>query len=117
MDEQRFAAGVRKTISGLEDMLAALEATPPPNDEQPTLLERQIAVCQRFDVTPENGLNRRDASRAFSDNGISPRAAGSWTQHGWIIREGDRRWLSDMCRDWVRDQLAELAARQHERAV
>jgi hypothetical protein len=78
-------------------------------DEQPTRVEREIAVCKRFDVAPENGLNREEASRAFSDNGISPRACGSWTQHGWIIREGDRRWLSDKGRDWVRYQLAELA--------
>jgi hypothetical protein len=77
-------------------------------DEQPTRVEREIAVCKLFDVPPEKGLNREEASRAFSDNGISPRACGSWTQHGWIIREGDRRWLSDKGRDWLRDQLAEL---------
>jgi hypothetical protein len=81
-----------------------------PGDEQPTRVEREIAVCKRFDVPPEKGLNREEASRAFRDNGIDPRACGSWTQQGWIIREGDRRWLSDMGRDWVRDQLAELGA-------
>jgi len=80
-----------------------------PGDEQPTRVEREIAVLKRFDVPPEKGLNREEASRAFSDNGISPRACGSWTQHGWITREGDRRWLSDKGRGWVRDQLGELA--------
>jgi TIR domain len=79
------------------------EATELSGDE-PTRIEREIAVCKRFDVPPEKGLNREEASRAFSDNGISPRACGSWTQHGWIIREGDRRWLSDKGRDWIRDQ-------------
>jgi hypothetical protein len=79
-------------------------------DEQPNIVEREIAVCKRFDVSPEKGLNREEASRAFSDNGISPRACGSWTQHGWIIREGDRRWLSDKGRDWVRDQLMRLSS-------
>lgn len=117
MDEHKLAAAIRKIISGMEDMLAALEDTPTPDDEQPTLIERQIAVCQRFDVAPKNGLNRRDASRAFSDNGINPRAAGSWTQHGWIIRKDDRRWLSEDGRDWVRRQLAELTARQPLRPV
>jgi TIR domain len=73
-------------------------------DEHATRIEREIAVCRRFDVPPEKGLNREEASRAFSDNGINPRACGSWTQHGWIIREGDRRWLSDKGRDWIRDQ-------------
>lgn len=74
-------------------------------DEQPTRIEREIAVCMRFDVPPEEGLNREEASRAFSDNGINPRACGSWTQHGWISREGDRRWLSDKGRNWMRDQM------------
>ena len=75
-------------------------------DGQPTRVEREIAICKRFDVPPEKGLNREEASRAFSDNGIDPRACGSWIQHGWIIREGDRRWLSGKGRDWARDQLA-----------
>ena len=73
-------------------------------DEQPTRIEREIAVCKRFDVPAEKGLNREEASRAFSDNGIDPRACGSWVKHGWIIREGDRRWLSDKGRVWVREQ-------------
>ena len=80
------------------------EVTELSEDEQPTRIEREIAVCKRFDVPPEKGLNREEASRAFSDNGINPRACGSWIQHGWIIREGDRRWLSDKGRDWIRDQ-------------
>ena len=80
------------------------EVTELSEDEQPTRIEREIAVCKRFDVPPEQGLNREEASRAFSDNGINPRACGSWIQHGWIIREGDRRWLSDKGRDWIRDQ-------------
>lgn len=93
-----------------KDAVNTSEVTELSGDDQPTCLEREIAVCQRFDVPPEKGLNREEASRAFSDNGIDPRASGSWTQHGWIIREGDRRWLSDKGRDWVRDQLAEPGA-------
>ncbi len=80
------------------------EVTELSGDEQPARIEREIAVCKRFDVPPEKGLNREEASRAFSDNGINPRACGSWIKHGWIIREGDRRWLSDKGRVWVRDQ-------------
>lgn len=90
-----------------KDAVNTAEVAELSRDEQPTRIEREVAVCQRFDVPPEKGLNREEASRAFSDNGISPRACGSWTQAGWIIREGDRRWLSDKGRDWVRDQLAE----------
>ena len=75
-------------------------------EEQPTRIEREIAVCKRFDVPPEKGLNREEASQAFSDNGINPRACGSWVKHGWIIREGDRRWLSDKGRVWMRDQTS-----------
>jgi TIR domain len=87
-----------------KEAVNTVEVTGFSGDEQPTRIEREIAVCKRFDVPPEKGLNREEASRAFSDNGINPRACGSWTQHGWIIREGDRRWLSDKGRDWVRDQ-------------
>jgi hypothetical protein len=88
-----------------KEAVSTPEVTELPGDE-PTRIEREIAVCKRFDVPPEKGLNREEASRAFSDNGISPRACGSWTQHGWIIREGDRRWLSDKGRVWMRDQTS-----------
>ncbi len=47
------------------------EVTELSGDEQPTRIEREIAVCKRFDVPPEKGLNREEASRAFSDNGIN----------------------------------------------
>ena len=40
MDEHKLAAAIRKIISGMEDMLAALEDTPAPDDGQPTLIER-----------------------------------------------------------------------------
>ena len=89
-----------------KEAVTTAEVTELPGDEQPTRIEREIAVCKRFDVPPEKGLNREEASRAFSDNGINPRACGSWVKHGWIIREGDRRWLSDKGRVWVRDQTA-----------
>ena len=72
---------MRKVISGMTEMLAALnDGTTSPDNGQPPKLQRQIAALQRFDVEPVNGLNRLDASRAFAENGISPRAAGSWSQ-------------------------------------
>ena len=89
-----------------KEAVTTAEVTELSGDERPTRIEREIAVCKRFDVPPEKGLNREEASRAFSDNGINPRACGSWVKHGWIIREGDRRWLSDKGRVWVRDQTA-----------
>jgi hypothetical protein len=89
-----------------KEAVSTAEVTGLSGDEQPTRVEREIAVCKRFDVPPEKGLNREEASQAFSDNGIDPRACGSWVKHGWIIREGDRRWLSDEGRDWIRDQTA-----------
>jgi hypothetical protein len=90
--------------TALKEGVSTAEVTELSGDEQPTRIEREVAVCKRFDVSPEKGLNREEASQAFSDNGINPRACGSWTQHGWIIREGDRRWLSDKGRAWIRDQ-------------
>jgi TIR domain len=92
------------TEAARKEAVDTAEVTELAGNDQPTRIEREVAVCKRFDVPPEKGLNREEASRAFSDNGISPRACGSWTQHGWIIREGDRRWLSDKGREWIRDQ-------------
>jgi TIR domain len=103
---ESFRSDAGRLVTAIERVLAGASGTEgdQPPAEQPTRIEREIAVCKRFDVPPEKGLNREEASRAFSENGINPRACGSWIQHGWIIREGDRRWLSDKGRDWIRDQ-------------
>jgi TIR domain len=103
-DAARLVTVIERVLAGTSGTVNTAEVTEPSGDEQLTRIEREIAVCKRFDVPPEKGLNREEASQAFSDNGINPRACGSWTQHGWIIREGDRRWLSDKGRDWIRDQ-------------
>src|SRR5262249_42547992 len=104
---ESFRYDAERLVTAIEQVLSAPPGVgtvphPPPaevvelsGDEQQTQIEREIAVCKRFDVPPDKGLNREEASRAFSDNGIDPRACGSWIQHGWIIREDDRRWLSD----------------------
>jgi hypothetical protein len=65
---------------------------------------RRLAVMKRFDVPAGEGLDREQASRAFTENGYSPRSFGGWVRRGWITRDGDRRYLTGKGRQWVADQ-------------
>src|SRR6266568_1046799 len=73
---------------------------------------RRIALMRRFDVPPEKGLDREEASKAFRENGYKPRSFGGWVRRGLIERDGDRRYLSAR----GRDVLAELSAREQQAA-
>jgi hypothetical protein len=59
---------------------------------------------KRFDVPAGEGLDREQASRAFTENGYNPRSFGGWVRRGWITRDGDRRYLTGKGRQWVADQ-------------
>src|ERR1022692_410021 len=65
---------------------------------------RRLAVMKRFDVPAGKGLDREQASRAFTENGYNPRSFGGWVRRGWITRDGDRRYLTGKGRQWVADQ-------------
>jgi hypothetical protein len=69
---------------------------------------REVATLCEFPMTPEQGLNRAQASAAFKKHGLNPRAFGSWVQGGYLAREGDRRWLTSKGREWA-DSHAEEA--------
>ena len=67
-------------------------------------LERRLAVMRRFNVDPSEGLDREEASQAFTENGYNPRSFGGWVRRGWIARDGDRRYLTDKGRQWIVEQ-------------
>lgn len=94
MNENEMAAALRKIAGGLADLARALEGG---GDED----SRKAAALARFDVTPDNGLSRAQASSALRENGLSPRLAGFLSKDGLIAREGDRRWLTDKGREWL----------------
>ena len=66
--------------------------------------ESMLAAMRRFDVPAGEGLSRNEASRAIREQGHSPRLFGSWVAHGWMARDGDRRYLTDKGRQWIASQ-------------
>jgi hypothetical protein len=67
----------------------------------PDLMARWVAAMRRFNVPRERGLTREEASAAFRENGLDPRSSGSWAMHGYIARDGDRRYITDKGKDWL----------------
>ena len=65
------------------------------------LTARQAAALHQFDVPPQQGLSRAQASAAFTKHGIDPRSFGSWVHRGYLAREENRRWLTDKGREWA----------------
>jgi hypothetical protein len=102
MDEKALAVALRQVAKGLTEMAAVLDGNVPGADRT----HRRAALMRCFDVPPERGLDREEASAAFSQNGYNPRSFGGWVRRGLIKRDGDRRYLTDE----GRALLAELAA-------
>jgi hypothetical protein len=67
----------------------------------PDLMARWVAAMRRFDVPPGQGLTREEASAAFRENGLDPRSSGSWAMHGYIARDGDRRYITTKGKKWL----------------
>ena len=79
-----------------------------PGRKQEDWVAREVAALYEFPMSPEQGLNRAQASAAFKKHGLNPRAFGSWVRSGYLAREGDRRWLTSKGREWA-DSHAEEA--------
>jgi hypothetical protein len=90
-----------RTRGGRNDELDALES-----ESAESKLQREIAAMKEFDVPADKGLTREEASEALTRHAINPRAFGSWVRHGWVIRSGDRRYLSPEGRQWIADHQA-----------
>jgi hypothetical protein len=108
MDEKALAAALRQIAKGLTEAAAVLDGDIPGMERT----ARRVALLQRFDVPPEKGLDREEASKAFRENGYLPRSFGGWVRRGLIVRDGDRRYLSAT----GRELLADLSARERQAA-
>jgi len=60
-----------------------------------------VAMLHEFDVSPEQGLSRAQASAAFKKPGLDPRSFGSWVMGGYVARVDDRRWLTNKGSEWA----------------
>jgi hypothetical protein len=96
-DRKAIAAGLRQVSRSIAELAALLDGSVPSDD----LYERQAAALREFDVPPERGLSRAEASAAFKKHGLDPRSSGSWIQGRYLTREGDRRWLAPKGREWM----------------
>jgi len=92
----------RRPGGGLPPPTNAPDAHGVPSD----LMARWVAAMRRFDVPPGQGLTRQEASAAFRENGLDPRSSGSWARHGWITREGDRRYITAKGKEWLAEHDA-----------
>lgn len=102
MDEKALAAAYRQVSRAYAELAVALEGNEPGDDK----VAREIAVMLEFDRPASRGLNRAEASLAFRRHGFSPRAMGSWIRHGYVTRDGDRRYMSEKGREWVANHQA-----------
>lgn len=62
---------------------------------------RQAAALREFDVSPERGHSRPQASAIFRRHGLDSRTLGIWVQNGHLAHQDDRRWLTDKGREWA----------------
>jgi hypothetical protein len=97
MNEAALAAAIRKIAGGLADLAGAL-------DDNGDEAIRKAAALARFDVPPENGLTRRQASAVLREHGLAPQYSAVWSSSGLIDYDpdNDRRWLTDEGRAWIR---------------
>ena len=106
MDERAMAAACRQVIKGLSEVVALLEGNVPGDDRT----ARRIALMQRFDVPPDRGPDREEASYAFRENGYEPRSSGGLVRRGLIERAGDRRYLPDKGRARLEELVSQVPA-------
>ena len=99
-DAERLVAWIERILAPAPDT-AAVPSAPDAHGVPSDLMARWVAAMQRFDVPSGQGLTRQEASAAFRENGLDPRSSGSWARHGWITREGDRRYITAKGKEWL----------------
>lgn len=93
-----IAAALRQVSRGIADIADLIDGNIAGDSDR---VAREAATLYEFDVSPDRGLSRAQASAAFKKHGLNPRAFGSWVQGGYLARDGDRRWLTDFGREWA----------------
>jgi TIR domain len=104
-DSGRLVTAIERILAPAPD-IAAVPIAPDAHGVPSDLMARWVAAMQRFDVPPGQGLTRQEASAAFRENGLDPRSSGSWARHGWITREGDRRYITAKGKEWLAEHDA-----------
>jgi hypothetical protein len=102
-----IAAALRQVSRSIADVADLLDGNIPGDSDR---VAREAATLYEFDVPPEQGLSRVQASAAFKKHGLNPRSFGSWVQGGYLARDGDRRWLTDVGRKWADSKTKNSAA-------
>ena len=102
-----IAEALRHVSRGIADIADLLDGNIPGDSGR---VAREAATLYEFDVPPEQGLSRAQASAAFKKHGLNPRSFGSWVQGGYLARDGDRRWLTDDGREWADSKTKSAAA-------
>ena len=104
-DAERLVAWIERILAPVPDT-AAVPGAPDAQGVSSDLMARWVAAMRCFDVPPGQGLTRQEASAAFRENGLDPRSSGSWARHGWITREGDRRYITAKGKEWLAEHDA-----------
>ena len=102
-----IATALRQVSRSIADVADLLDGNIPGDSDR---VAREAATLYEFDVPPEQGLSRAQASAAFKKHGLNPRSFGSWVQGGYLARDGDRRWLTDDGREWADSKTKSPAA-------
>jgi hypothetical protein len=100
VNEVGVAAALRKIAAGLSDLARALD------DSGGDEASRKAAALARFDVPPEHGLSQPQASAVLREHRLSPHQSAAWARHGLIACQDDKRWLTDLGRERLRQYRA-----------
>lgn len=131
MDTDRFLQGLRADRAATEKLCEGLRVQRDALDTQVLALEERLAALDtqlaavtgsepmppltglseaaRSDVPlmlafdQPAGLTREQASAAAEKNGKSPRIVGGWATWDWVVRVGDRRWLTPKAYGWLEE--------------
>jgi hypothetical protein len=87
-------AALRKIRDGYTDLIIARQYGHSP---RPKVDEEGALRC--FDVPPAEGLNRAQASKVMLDHGYAKGSRfATFVRQGWVARDGDRRYLTELGR-------------------
>ena len=82
---------LKRIRNGYNDLIVALEY-----EGTPSAMKDEAGALRCFDVPPERGLSREEASRVMLAHGYgSGSRFATFARQGWAARDRDRRYLTD----------------------